>query len=279
MNGEDIDAQVRHVEEFQADVLHGHYAHHAPALRRLARRTGVPFTVRAHSYDLLAKPAVRDEAVASFNDDLCLGVLTFPFTVDLLLSWGVSDKKVVPCRPVVDVGRFADTSVNGDMIMNVGACLPKKNHELFIDLARSVPERTFNLYAMGYESRRIAEYNRASGNPVVMHPLVEHRLMPTEYKKHRWLVYTASAELRTVGWPMAVAEAQAAGVGVCMQNIRPDLKEYVGSAGFLFDSLDEVADIIAQPFPDDRRELGFRQAGLSDINHHLPLLESLWTRT
>jgi hypothetical protein len=31
---------------------------------------------------------------------------------------------------------------------------------------------------------------------------------------------------------MSIAEAQGAGVGVCMANIRPDLREYVGPAGF-----------------------------------------------
>ena len=37
---------------------------------------------------------------------------------------------------------------------------------------------------------------------------------------------------------MAIAEAQAAGVGVCMPNIRPDIKEYVGEAGFVYDSIE-----------------------------------------
>ena len=37
---------------------------------------------------------------------------------------------------------------------------------------------------------------------------------------------------------MAIAEAQAAGVSVCMPNIRPDIKEYVGEAGFVYDSIE-----------------------------------------
>jgi hypothetical protein len=102
---------------------------------------------------------------------------------------------------------------------------------------------------MGYESPRICQYNRDNGNPVVMRGLVQHREMPAEYKRHEWLVYTACPDLKTVGWPMAVAEAQAAGVGVCMQNIRPDLAEYVGPGGFLFDTIDEVIDLVSEPFP------------------------------
>jgi hypothetical protein len=97
-----------------------------------------------------------------------------------------------------------------------------------------------------------------------------------EYKQHQWLVYTAAFELATVGWPMAVAEAQAAGVGVCMPNIRPDLKEYIGNAGYLYDSISEVAEIIAKPVPDEIREAGFLQAKKSDIQEHKHLLTDLW---
>ena len=37
---------------------------------------------------------------------------------------------------------------------------------------------------------------------------------------------------------MAIAEAQADGVGVCIPNIRPDIKEYVGEAGLIYDSIE-----------------------------------------
>lgn len=268
---------VAEIEQFRPDVLHGHYVHHAAKLREVAQRTGLPFTVRAHSYDVLGGGGQRTvRAAADLNDDLCLGVLTFPFTVDRLIQAGVKEDKIVPCYPVVDVDRFADTGPNGSAVMNIGACLPKKNHHLFIDLATRVPDRQFHLYAMGYDSARIAEYNQAQGSPVTMHPLVEHHEMPRKYKRHEWLVYTASTSMATVGWPMAVAEAQASGVGICMQNIRPDLADYIGPGAYLFDTLDEVASIIASPLPQYRRQQGFAQARRSDIKAHLPLLEALW---
>ena len=75
---------------------------------------------------------------------------------------------------------------------------------------------------------------------------------------------------------MAIAEAQAAGVGVCMANIRPDLKQYIGDAGFLFDTIDEARKIISQPVPEDIREAGFVQAEKSNINNHISLLTDLW---
>jgi hypothetical protein len=108
-------------------------------------------------------------------------------------------------------------------------------------------------------------------------PPVELEDMPAEYKKHRWLVYTA-ADGGNVGWPMSIAEAQAAGVGVCMANIRPDLRDYVGPAGFLYDSLDEALEIISKPFPEEMRNLGFEQAKKSDVFEHRALLFNLWRK-
>lgn len=274
---DDTERIVAEVEQFHPDVLHGHYVHHAAKLREIAQRTGLPFTVRAHSYDVLGGGGQRMiRAADDLNDDLCLGVLTFPFTVDRLVQAGVREDKIVPCYPVVDVDRFADTGPNGSAVMNVGACLPKKNHHLFIDLATRVPGRRFNLYAMGYDAAHVAEYDQTQGSPVTMRPPVEHHEMPVEYKRHEWLVYTASPRLATMGWPMAVAEAQASGVGICMHNIRPDLADYVGPAVYLFDILDEVASIISSPLPEDRRQMGFAQARRSDVKAHLPLLEALW---
>lgn len=103
-----------------------------------------------------------------------------------------------------------------------------------------------------------------------------HSDMSAEYKRHKWLVYTAPTTKATVGWPMAVAEAQASGTGVCMQNIRPDVAEYVGPAGFMFDTIDELTDILRGPLPDKMRSAGFEHARRSDIREHLPILEDLW---
>ncbi len=64
-----------------------------------------------------------------------------------------------------------------------------------------------------------------------------------------------------------------------MQDIRPDLREYVGDAGYLFDSIDDVAGIISQPFDEERRQLGFDQAKKSDVRSHISLLTDLWDRS
>jgi hypothetical protein len=61
----------------------------------------------------------------------------------------VSRRKLVDCFPVVNFKRFFDSRPNGTSIMNVGACIPKKRMEDFVELALRVPELECNLYALG----------------------------------------------------------------------------------------------------------------------------------
>jgi hypothetical protein len=150
--------------------------------------------------------------------------------------------------------------------------------ETFVDLASAFPAKQLDLYAMGYEFEKMKLYNEATGGRVNVIPRIEPEDMPREYKKHEWLVYTASRDIGTVGWPMAVAEAQASGVGVCMAHLRPDLRDYVGDAGFLFDSVGQLVDILSKPFPDELRQKGFEQAKKSDVFVHKGILTNLWHR-
>ena len=292
----DDPAMIREaIEEFRPQILHTHYIIQTPELDKLSRKTNTPFTIRAHSFDAIrpGKKTISDfiyssrkgyipsqirKAVRYINDDLCLGVLTFPFTRQILERAGVRSEKIHDCFPVVNYRLFHDSSPNGQSIMNVGACIPKKSMEDFLQLAKEVPNLEFNLYAMGYQVEKISSLNKNMGNPVNIIPPIEPDHMPSEYKKHRWLVYTASRDRGTVGWPMAIAEAQASGVGVCMPNIRPDLKEYVGNAGFLYNSIGEIADIISKPFPEEMRQNGFEHARKSDVFEHKVILTDLWRK-
>lgn len=289
---EDVAAIPEALSEFRPHVLHGHWLHSVKMIGKLSRKMNVPFTVRAHSFDSLWPeenspldliPILRSYRLPShirrglsfINDDLCLGILAFPFVRGRLERAGISANKIIDCYPVVNYRRFYDPSPNGSAIMNVGACIAKKKMEDFVELGIQAPQMQFNLYALGYNVEQLRQVSMAKRSPVNFIPPLELEDMPGEYKKHRWLVYTAAKGGR-VGWPMAVAEAQAAGVGVCMANIRPDLREYVGPAGFLYNSLSEVTKLISQPFPRELREMGFEQAKKSDVFTHRSLLFGLW---
>jgi hypothetical protein len=202
-------------------------------------------------------------------------VLAFPFVRARLERAGFPSNKLVDCFPVVNFKRFFDPGPNGGAIMNTGACISKKRMEDFVEMALRAPALEFNLYALGYQVDQLREFASSRKSPVRFMPPVELEEMPAEYKKHRWLLYTAAPGGR-VGWPLAIAEAQASGVGVCMANIRPDLRDYAGPSAFFYDSLDEALNTIHQPFPEELRQLGFEQAKKSDVRQHRSLLFQLW---
>jgi glycosyltransferase involved in cell wall biosynthesis len=265
------------LKNFAPHIVHGHYLYQAKLIRDIANAVKAPFTIRAHSFDILSDPLQNLHTLSSIiNTDECLGVLAFPFTRSLLEATGIKPNKLIDCYPVVNYRQFYDTSPNGKAIMNVGAALPKKKMEDYIALSRLLPERMFNLYAMGYNSRLLVEANTKMGGRVNFIGAVEPEAMLPEYKRHEWLVYTASNTLKSVGWPMAVAEAQASGVGVCVQNVRADIREFLGDAGFVFDTPEDAADIIKWSVPEDMRQRGFEQAKRSDIAEHIKLLTNLW---
>jgi glycosyltransferase involved in cell wall biosynthesis len=283
------------VEEVRPDVIHTHYLNQLPIVGPVALATGTPFTVRAHSFDVLVlrhggllhrvrervrpgKAAKVRGSLGYLSEDLCLGALVLPFTRPLLEAAGVPVGKLVDCWPVIAYDRFHNRGPNGTGVMNTGAAIPKKSMEDFIELAAMVPQRAFRLYALGYRMDELRRANERAGGRVAIDDHVEPDDMPREYKRHAWLVYTGSFKLAAVGWPMAVAEAQAAGVGVCVPRLRPDLEEYVGGAGFLYDSIEKAAEIIRKPVPPEIREAGFEQAKKSDIARHKHLLTDLWDK-
>ena len=267
------------VAEFRPTVVHAHYIHLAGIAHSMAKMANTGFTIRTHSFDVLRldRTTLR-KWIGFLNKSRCLGVLAFPFLRQRLLDAGLREDRLHDSFPVIDYKLFHDRGPNGDAIMNVGACLPKKRMNDFVDLAAAMPGSRFNLYPVSYDSTLLREYNEKHGSPVDVREPVEPLEMPGEYKKHRWMVYTACPERKTVGWPLAVAEAQAAGVGVCLANIRPDLAQYLGGGGFLFDRIEDVQKIVSQPVPDEIREIGFEQARKSDVRQHIDLLERLWQR-
>jgi hypothetical protein len=273
----DMKTLLATAREAQPYVIHAHYVTQIPIVAKVARALDVPFTIRSHSFDVFGSAAKHlPEHAETVNSALCAGVLGFPPTLALFEQAGWDMRKVVPCYPIIEYDWFYDRSPNGTAVMNVGACIKKKRMSDFVHLGARMPQKAFNLFALGYSKGEIEELNERMGRPITIVPPVEPRLMPPEYKKHEWLVYTGNPDVPTVGWPLAIAEAQASGVGVCMQRVRPDLEAYLGGAGFLFDTLDEAAEIIAGPVSVDMRERGFVQARKSDIHAHIDSLVSLW---
>lgn len=166
------------IKEFRPDVLHSHWlqqtrilAYFAGYLSDEQRGPCIPFTVRSHSFDVLEQDDQHLRQTPTLvNSDLCLGILAFPFARPLLEKAGIRAAKIHDCYPVVNYGRFHDPSPNGSAVMNVGACLPKKQMEDYLKLAHATPGTRFDLYALGYQTPEITRLNATMGNPVTMIP-------------------------------------------------------------------------------------------------------------
>src|SRR5262249_4676730 len=274
---------LKAVRRFKPMVIHSHYLVWMDLVNEVSTAAGIPYTTRSHSFDVLGpmygQPHEAWSKVAYFaNRDNCLGLLSFPFARQALLDIGVRNDKIVDVPPVITTKKFLSRDANGTAIINVGAALPKKKMDDFVRLSKQVRDREFNLYALGHISDELKQYNVDHDGQVNFPHPVGFEEMPSVYKHHGWLVYTACPILKTVGWPMAIAEAQASGLGVCMANIRPDLRSYVGESGYFYDDVSELQELIRRPVDPSRREAGFENAKKLDIDNHIDKLTSLWDK-
>jgi hypothetical protein len=273
----------RLIDKYRPDVIHSHYTDMAEIVSNISKFTGTPFTLRTHSYDTLINQEIKtvpvhiSELARHINHDLCKGILIMPFSHDLLLHEAkIEAGKMTVVPPVVNVKKFYNKETNGNRIMNTGACLPKKAMSGFIRLSKLLPEKEFDLYAVGYNIKKLKHLNsKVDGRVNFVDPL-PYSEMPAEYKKHNWLVYTASMGMKTSGWPLAIIEAMASGTMVCMQNLRPDLKDYIGDAGYLFDNIDDLPELLRQPVNQEKRDYAFEYCRKFDISESIGKLTTLW---
>ena len=91
-------------------------------------------------------------------------------------------------------------------------------------------------------------------------PLIDPEDMLPHYKWARWLVGGYQKLQDTVGWKVSAGEAWAAGTGVCLPAIRPDLVDYVGDAGLTYVDPAELPEIVSEPVATAHREAGFEKA-------------------
>jgi hypothetical protein len=278
---------IEYAKEYQPDIIHTHWIfYQLPLVYRVSKALDVGFTIRSHSFDVLWKKSSIKQKIRRFiknvnfikiiNDPLCKGVLVFPFAKKILVDLGIKAEKVIESFPVVDFEKFHDESDNGTDILNMGAAIQKKGFENFMHLAQIVPDLNFKLYAIGYNRKEYEELNEKLGMPISIEDTVELDEMPAVYKKSAWLVYTASKKNARVGWPLCALEAMASGTGVCLPNIRPDIKDYIGDAGIIYSDIEELKDIITKPVSQQMRQKGFELARKYDIRKQIHLLTNLW---
>jgi glycosyltransferase involved in cell wall biosynthesis len=273
----------RMLGEYAPDVVHVHWGMTAEWAVQIARRTGVPWTLRTHSFDVLVRPDDEIRRVAALaNDNDCLGVLGFPFARAILEQAGLKPEKFVETFPVADVARFRSAGPNGEAVLSFGALQERKAlaAAAFARLSAMVPDVEFHHYPMGHGTRdelraQMQAIVDREGGRIEIRDWVPHGQMPAVCDEHRWFVYPGPAH-QGFGWPVGVIEAWAAGVGVCIQRIRPDIEHYVGDAAVLFDDVKELPSLLEAP-PDPGMLARARdRAETMDIGLHGHRLLEAW---
>ena len=274
------------IEDFQPQILHGHYLGISLLLRHLGDRYELPFTIRTHSMDVLSEPDHKlDIMCEAANSRWCARVLSFPSNTPRLLEHGLGPEKLVDAWPVLNFQRFYKPEPRPltHRVLCAGPAIPKKAHNDFIDLAAMMKDSdfSFDLYAMGPTLDEAKDHNAKAGD-VVRIDYADPDDMPDVYPNYDWLVYPSDTEINKVGLPVVIAEAQASGLGVCWQELpgrREEQLEYMGGGGFLFRSIEEVPEILSRPYPEEMRRAGFEAAKRCDIERTKSLLSDVWTRS
>lgn len=271
------------IDDFRPHVLHGHYFATGLLTKKLAELHGIPFTVRTHSFDMLMQK--KDKMDALFNaarSPWCLGVFTFPAFRDRFVENGVPEAKAISAWPVVNVARFHRTEkpARTGRIMCAGPCVAKKAHRDFVELGVMMKDSglEFTLYTKGHDADDIARESAALGNPISV-VFCEPDEMQEVYRSHDWLVYTSDTEVRQVGLPAAIIEAQASGIGVCWQELpgrRQEQLDFLGGGGFLFESIRDVPETISREYPEEMRLRGLENAKKCDVSTHCEMLLQVW---
>lgn len=274
---------ARLIKKARPDVLHGHYLGTGLLLRKLSDIHGIPFTLRTHSFDMLQKRPGKIAAICRALDcDRLLRVFTYPEFKGTLVAQGLTEMKVTSVWPVVKVSAFRNRSRSPGLrrVLCTGPSVEKKGHDQFIDLAKRMRRErfTFNLYTRGHFMPPTIEHNRKCGNPVSIR-YADPEDMPKVYADHDWLVYPTKLDLPEVGLPVSVIEAQASGLGVCLQAQPGREKhqlDFLGGGGHLFRSIDEVPEIIRRPYSEGMRELGYVNAEKCGVEKHCAMLSKAW---
>lgn len=227
------------IRRVRPHVVHCHWLHFVPNCRDVVARFGLPMTVRGHGFEFQPK-ALQSLA----NDPVVRKLYVFPHYAQQIAA----HPKVRP-TPAAFNGDlyYPEGEKDRFLVVRAASAKPAKRLEDFIDVARRCPEHRFVLALGRINSHaeyveQLLDYNRRHGSPV------EVRIdMPTEEVAE--LVRQAGIYLHTYGdaepfgMPISIAEAMAAGCYTLVRRL-PGADRYVGKAGYLYGSVEEVASHI-----------------------------------
>ena len=277
--------EMKKITMFKPDIIHSHYLDTIDICTELSTRLQIPFTIKSHSFDILKNNFSNcKKYIKQINENTnCLKIIVFPEFIEPLLNIGIKESKLLGMYPTLNIDKFINFEIeNGPHIMSGGAFLPKKNIKGFILLSKKIkevyPDKQITYYSVMENKSyydEILNFNKSHNNPVVF-LTVQPDKMPLEYKKHQWLIYTACSKEKTVGNPLMIAEAQSSGVGVIMYNLRETLGDYITENGYLYNTDENVLEIISTNFDLEKKNNAIELSKRYDIKEKIKDIENIW---
>jgi glycosyltransferase involved in cell wall biosynthesis len=271
------------IEDFKPHIMHGHYLGLGLLMNVLAEKHQIPFTVRTHSMDVLSEPDDKLNAYCEVaNSPWCKRVLAFPASRERLIAHGLDPSKVMSSWPLINFQRFyrPEPHERTNRILCAGPAIKKKAHTDFIDLASMMGGSgfEFDLYIKGALTKATDAYNKVMDS-VVRITYADPEEMPDVYPNYDWMVYPSDPAINKVGLPVGLAEAMASGIGVCWQELpgrRQEQLDFLNGAGYLFKSIEELPELLSQPYAEEKRQLGFEAARRCDVETQKHLVSDVW---
>ncbi len=227
------------------DILHVHWLSFGHSVQAELAASGLPVTLRLHGFDV-----TRESLAAWLAHDWVAGVYALP---NQIARTGLGDARLKPV-PVAFDTRLFKPGANKDrrLVVRTAAALASKDLELFLAVARLLPEHRFVLAAATCHLREDYVAQLKAAHDSMQSPAELMLDVPREAVAA--LVGQAGLYLHTmhppdhrdgtpVGQPISIAEAMATGC-YCLVREVPDLAMLVQDAGATYRDLDQLVGSI-----------------------------------
>ena len=256
------------------DVIHVHYVE--TALKRLAQieKSGVPLTVRGHSFDYDPGKVQKLLASAALKE-----LFLFPQFAEQH-----PDPRVTAMTCAVDPA-FYDWRMEEkewDLVYRAGAGIPGKDLDTFIRVAKLCKGKLrFVLFVTSQHPQtleHLARTNAAMGYPVELAVDRQHQEIARVARRAGQCFRTHDPNSHPYGMPQGVAEAMSSGCRIVARN---GAESFIGQAGACVSADQDAADQLLAPLTwseEERYEATMMasEQGIRYTNSHVlvPLLAS-----
>lgn len=272
----------KEIQEERPDVVHVHYVHTALARLPEIERSGVPLTVRGHSFDY------QPERVNKLLDSKALkNLFLFPQFAE---NHPEPRVEAMTCAADSRFYRWESEEKEWDLVYRAGAGIPGKDLETFVRVAKLCNKQhrferlRFALFVTTQHpetATALLRLNESLGYPAEIHVDRQHEEIARVARRAGQCFRSHDPQSHPYGMPQGIAEAMMSGCRIVARN---GAQEFIGDAGACFSSDEMAAEMLLDPltWTDNERYLASMAAteqGMRyETSHVLVPLLAAWDK-